>query len=710
MRRLVFDVETDGLLKELTKVHCIAAHDVDTGERWDWGPDGVEEGVRFLMAAGVLIGHNIVNFDVRALRKLFPWFKIKEECRLLDTLILCKLIWPVDVLIGRDMALFHKGVLPGKYIKRQSLAAWGFRLGEFKQEYDGGWEQWSQEMQDYLKQDVVANTALWKRCEERLGWTEAAAEKGTYVWPTLPIWIEHEAMAILSDQEDAGVGFDSEKAVNLLGHLTDLQMHLGDKLKAVFGQWWQPLDNPRTGRKAARDMTRKLTEFPDVTIPRFGKKGQPLKPYVGPPLEHYTKGVPYTRIVRVTFSPSSRQHLADRLQRVFGWQPTEFTDNKRNPQPQIDEVAIRAIPSSVIDEETRGAVLDYFIVSKTLGMLSSGNKSWMHYVQEDGRIRHICDQLGTITTRAAHRNPNLGQVPAVEVDEEKDSAGKVVKKTPVLGLKGGYGFECRDLFTAGREGWEMTGTDMSSLEFILLGHDLHPLDGGTFSERVCDPERDPHQEHAALTGLSRRDTKTTGYAYIFGAGDAKIGFGVGFTEEEIPELLRSKSLAGKLRWKRKMLGATYEEPNERTKAAISKGAVVKKRFEEAITGLKDLKKNMGEIAKERGWIKSITGGKLTIRKPHATLNARLQGGGAGACKLWMILLNKKLKERGLIWGRDYMQMLFVHDELQFGHRKGLGGAIAEASQEAAKETGRILGLHGEFRTESKTGTSWAATH
>jgi hypothetical protein len=282
----------------------------------------------------------------------------------------------------------------------------------------------------------------------------------------------------------------------------------------------------------------------------------------------------------------------------------------------------------------------------------------------------------------------------------------------------------------GIEGGEQSGTDMSSLEFILLGHDLAPLDEGVFSERVSDPNRDPHQEHSELTGLSRRNTKNVGYAYIFGGGDMKIGTMVGVTEDEVVDLLRYKGLQAKLNWRKKIEGSDYKEPTKREKATIAKGAVVKKKFEDAITGLKFLKDDMTQTAKTRGWIKSIAGHKLITRKPHAALNTRLQGGGAAACKLWsiiirMMLTNGKvgllnlpiieaatadLKREGLSLGKDFLQLLWVHDENQYGHRKGLGPTIKRVSNEAAQRAGEILGLRGRFRTDTKTGSSWAHTH
>jgi DNA polymerase-1 len=728
---LIFDCETNGLLRPgkdkqgtptppMDKVHCLAWHNVITKESRDFDPTNIEEGVRSLMEADFLIGHNIVGFDLKAIRKVYPWFKLKPTCIVLDTLILAKMVWPVDVLFSLDYKLFLQKKLPAKFMKRYSLESFGYRFGEFKDEYTGGWAEWNPTMQSYLRQDVRANTPLWEKLEYRLGWSDKARADGVYEVPDLAIEIEHGVQDIIADQELVGVGFNMAKATALLADLKNRQDALTAKLTDIFGEWWEARDDKEKGTRVPRAMKKKLTEFPDVTIRRFSEKtGKELKPYVGPPLEYYDPEAPFVRIKRTTFNPSSRKHLGDRLQAVFGWTPALYTEKG---QAQVDEGVIKNISSEVISEDVRRDLLDYFVVTKTLGQLSGSKKSWLESVApDDGRIHGRCDPLATITTRAAHTNPNLGQVPSVEVDDDK---------RPVLGIEGGFGFECRDLFEAGIEGWEMSGTDMSSLEFILLGHDLQPLDEGVFSERVSDPSRDPHQEHSELTGLSRKNTKNVGYAYIFGGGDMKIGVMVGVTDEEIRDLLKYRGLAGKLNWRKKIEGADYKEPSDREKATIAKGAMVKKKFEDAITGLKFVKDDMTATAKSRGWIKSIAGHKLICRKPHAALNTRLQGGGAAACKLWIIifhmvmqngkigLLNLPTIEKavadmpreGLKWGVDYIQMLWVHDEMQHGHRKGLGPVIKRVSNAAAQRAGEILKLRGRFRTDTKTGSSWAHTH
>lgn len=748
-RRIISDIESNGLLPGMStdghppmdKVHSATAEDIDTGEHFEWDPTNINEYPQWLAReVGVVIGHNFQGFDIRAIKYIWPEVDLLHIL-VLDTLIFCKMVWPADVLIGPDMKRFNSGTMPGKYLKRQSLGAWGYRLGNYKGEYDGGWMEWSPSMQEYMVQDGKVNLDLWRLIERRIGWdtgrdttsittnaltpsgpalsspsnsSESTAPQVTpsapsaYVWPWMPFWIEHETQKIVDAQQTRGVAFNRLAAEALVVDLKNQQAALGLKLADMFGSWWECLDNPEKGRKATRDRTRKLPEYPDITEPRFGKSGKPLKPYVGPPKEYVYEGSTACRIRWTTFNPNSRDHLANRLQKVYGWVPTQRTTSGR---AQVDEGAIKSIPSSVMDADTRKIILDYFVITKTLGMLQDGNKSWLHFVTEDNRIHGRIDPLGTVTGRGAHFNPNLGQIPSVRVDEVKNAGGKIISKKPIMGLAGGFGYEARSMFQASPETFtELTGTDMSSLEFILLGHYLSPHDGGSFTERVCDPERDPHAEHGELAGLTRGDAKTMGYLYIYGGGALKAGKAVGVEEAEIADLLLDRGLPNRLRFMRKIMGSNWEEPSDLDKAAIVKGAAVKKKFEGAITGLKDLMGDMKETAERNGYIRCIDGRKLHVRKAHATLNACLQGGGAAACKLWIMLFHRKMEAAGFHLMRDYNQVLWVHDELQIEHLPGMGPHIASLSNEAAKEAGEMLGLRGSFRTESKTGKNWAATH
>lgn len=630
-RTVISDIEANGLLREVSKIHCIVAIDVRTRELFSWRPWEILDALAFLEECELVIGHNFIDYDARAIEKLHPGWK---RPKILDTLILAKLIWPYDILYGPDMARITKGTMPAKLLKSHSLKAWGYRLGNFKGEYDGGWDVWCEEMHSYMEQDGWVCLDLYLLCLRRLGWLDP--KPGDYVWPTLPVELEHEVAVIIRREEEVGFDFDREAAIRLSQDLMNAKAELEQKLVDHFGSWWAPLDDPIRGKRPAKATKRKRTEFPDVTTPRFGKGGKPLAPYVGPPVEDYDPEAPFVRIERVTFSPSSRDHLGQRLQAVYGWKPKKYGTNGK---PTVDETTLEEIPESILPADLRRTLLDFFVVNKTLGQLSAGNKAWLRLIdEEDGRLHGRMDTQRAITGRGAHMDPNKAQVPAVSKDK--------VTKEPKLGVAGGFGWECRSLFKA-TEGRQQTGTDASSLELLCLGHYLEPLDGGVFSERVSDPNRDPHAEHAEMIGEARDDTKTTTYAYVYGAGPGKVGTTLSLDPSEVPDLLRYGPLKGILAWKKRCEGADYVEPDETGKARLAKGHRVIKAFEEKIPGLKDLKDSVMAMAAARGWLKGLDGRKLYVRKPHAALNTLLQGAGAIICKLWMTLVHEELAARGL---------------------------------------------------------------
>ena len=157
---LVFDIETDGLLHDLTQIHCIGIHDLDTGEDFafnDVGGEPITRAIGMLEDAERLIGHNIINFDIPAIWSLFPFFESKGT--IIDTLLLSRL-YHAD-LLEIDKKRDRKN-MPTKLYGSHSLESYGYRLGEYKASIETDWKQWSQEMQDYMMQDVQVTKKLWK--------------------------------------------------------------------------------------------------------------------------------------------------------------------------------------------------------------------------------------------------------------------------------------------------------------------------------------------------------------------------------------------------------------------------------------------------------------------------------------------------------------------------------------------------------------------
>ena len=159
---LVFDLETNGLLNDVTRIHCLAIYDSTTDEIETYNDEknnkySISEGIGKLLVADTIVGHNIIGFDIPCISKLYNYFT--PTARIIDTLILSRLYYPDRLEVDSKKP---KSNLPLQLRGRHSLEAYGYRLGEYKGEFGktSDWSEWSQEMEDYCAQDVVVTTKL----------------------------------------------------------------------------------------------------------------------------------------------------------------------------------------------------------------------------------------------------------------------------------------------------------------------------------------------------------------------------------------------------------------------------------------------------------------------------------------------------------------------------------------------------------------------
>ena len=158
---LVFDIEANGLLADVSTIHCIGIYNLDTDETHVFNDQGtcepITRGVTMLEEATNLVGHNIINYDLPVIQSCYPFFDFKGQT--VDTLILSH-VYHANIL-DIDKERQWKD-MPSKLYGSHSLKAYGYRLNEHKAEIDTEWHEWSQEMEDYMKQDVVVTRKLWK--------------------------------------------------------------------------------------------------------------------------------------------------------------------------------------------------------------------------------------------------------------------------------------------------------------------------------------------------------------------------------------------------------------------------------------------------------------------------------------------------------------------------------------------------------------------
>ena len=344
----------------------------------------------------------------------------------------------------------------------------------------------------------------------------------------------------------------------------------------------------------------------------------------------YVQGCPFTKLKQL--NPTSRDHIAWILQTHENWKPTQRTATGK---PVVDETVLKDIGS-----ETALLFLKCLDITKKLGMISEGVNAWQKLSTTCNRIHHHCG-VATSTFRCAHRKPNLAQVPSDE------RFRKLFRATPT---------------------YQMVSADLSGIELRMLAHYLSRYDNGRY-QRILTTG-DIHQTNADRIGITRRQVKTVTYAFLYGAGNTKLGY-------SYDKLLSEK-------------------------AASVKGAEIRKAYIAAIPGLADLLLAC-EKASKRGYANAIDGRRISVDKGHKFLNYLLQGSAATIAKRWMVIVNECLPPDG-------HQLSFVHDELNYECYPRFAEEFAKWLETAARLAGEHYNLRCPIAAEAKIGYTWADVH
>lgn len=662
-KRLVFDIEANGFLAAVTRQHCHVNVDPDTGELFDYadqpGYTPIERALDALSQADEIIGHNIIKYDIPVLEKLHGW-KPRADQKVTDTIIWTRLkftdLRDADYK-ARQLASANGTAFPGYYVGSHALEAWGFRMGILKGTYGylpngnsdpSAWVSWNAEMHDYMKQDGRVTVALLQRCQ-RTPTSEIALE------------LEHRFATIISMMERRGFAFNSTDAQQLYAELVKRRLEIGTKLRATFP--------PQT--------------VEEVFIPKANNKSR-----------GYEKGVPFTKRHVVEFNPSSRVMIADRL-KAKGWVPLDFTPGG---QPKIDETIL-----SKLDFPEAKVLADHFLVEKRIGQIAEGDQAWLR-LEHGGAIHANVNTLGAVTGRCTHSSPNIAQVPKV------GSA---------------YGEECRRLFIA-RPGYKLVGIDLAGVELRCLSHYMARFDGGAYGKAVVEgsskDESDVHSLNAKALGLTphtvynvfgkqktgRDIAKTFIYAFLYGAGDEKLGSIVGVSDEELarfPTTQRGRWTKAEQRLLRD--GRAVDPINV---SMIVKGGMLKARFLKQTPALDKLREQVVEKAKKAKHLIGLDGRVLFVRSAHSALNTLLQSAGAVLAKEATVIGYDKTIQRGWQWADDWALVAHIHDELQNEAREEIADEVGLTVVEAMREAGQKYNMRVPIDGAYKVGCNWAETH
>ena len=423
------------------------------------------------------------------------------------------------------------------------------------------------------------------------------------------IRLEHDIARIITQQENNGFLFDVTKADLLLGKLREKINEIEQKVRERFIP---------------------LPTFVKIVKPRYRKDGS-LSTVGLNSLGQGWENVmgDFSLIEMKEFNLGSRQQIA-RYLRYFGWKPTKFTEHG---QPIVDEKVLQGIT----DIPEAELIKEFLLLQKRIAQV----ESWVEAVAEDGRVHGRVITNGAITGRMSHQSPNMAQVPAVY--------------SP-------YGKECRELWVV-PEGYKLVGVDASGLELRILSHYMNDKE---YIDAIING--DIHTTNQSLAGLSTRDqAKTFIYAFIYGAGDEKLG-----------------AICGGSR---------------------NYGKAIKSRFLSRTPALANFRKRVDK-ATGKGWLKGIDGRKLRIRNRHSALNTLIQGGGAIVMKKALILLEEQVSKHKL----NARPVANVHDEFQYEvletQAEDFGNLAVDSIINAGKELGIRCPLNGEY----KYGNNWQETH
>src|SRR5210317_17710 len=329
------------------------------------------------------------------------------------------------------------------------------------------------------------------------------------------------------------------------------------------------------------------------------------------------------------FNVGSRQQVAERLS-AKGAVWTELTPTGK---PMVDEKTLKE--NNHVPEAAQ--VLEYLLLQKRYAQVNS----WIEHVQDDGRVHGRVTTNGAVTGRMTHQSPNMAQVPSVNSE---------------------FGKECRDCWVV-PEGRKLVGVDASGLELRMLAHYMGDEE---FTDVLL--RDDIHTRNQIASGLATRpQAKTFIYAFLYGAGDAKIGSIVGGTAKD--------------------------------------GNALRTRFLRNTPSLETLRERVGS-ASRKGYLVGLDGRRLWVRSEHSALNTLLQSAGAIIMKKALVLLDDYATQHNI----DYKFIGNIHDEIQSEVATEQAEKFGWLAVECIKAAGISFQLRCPLDGEYKVGSTWADTH
>lgn len=421
--------------------------------------------------------------------------------------------------------------------------------------------------------------------------------------------LEHNVQNIINRQTETGWLLDQEHAFILLAKLKEKKYELEEMVHEKF----IPLPT------FVREITPKYKKDGSLSVVGLRFAGEQWGNYIQT----------FSRIDYPEFNLGSRQQIGRYLQ-YFGWKPTKFTEKG---QAIVDE----SVLATVTDIPEASMIAEYLMLQKRIAQV----QSWLDAVEDDGRVHGYVNSNGAVTGRMTHSSPNMAQVPSVSAE---------------------YGADCRACWTSPK-GYKIVGMDASGLELRMLAH--YMKDEAYTNEILTG---DIHTANQLASGVdTRSQAKTFIYAFLYGAGDAKIGSIVGGTARD--------------------------------------GKRLKEKFLTNTPSLRDLRERVS-VASGRGYVLGLDRRRVYVRSEHSALNTLLQSAGAIVMKKALCLLD----EYATLWGLDYRFVGNIHDEIQTEVREDQAEKFGRLAVSCIEAAGQHYKLNCPLAGEYKIGDNWSETH
>lgn len=490
-----------------------------------------------------------------------------------------------------------------------SLKVWGERLGDFKTEFSG-FSEYTEEMKEYCKQDVHVTELLYNELmKEGEDFSQSS------------INLEHMVHAIMCEQERNGFTLD----IDLAQEIYTVCLKENNRIEAEIKKYMVPI----------------AVKAKDVEV-RYKKDGSIFAYQL---LDNQEVWGDYTKILWEEFNLASPTQINKRLDRL-GWKPTVKT--KSGESYKICPENLATIPDDA-PQAVKG--LKAWKVLETRWKIA---QEWLEKAQGDGRVHGTVITTGAVTHRAAHRGPNMANIPSVPHG-----------KTGILWkMDGMYAAECRQVFKV-PEGKKLVGTDAAGIQLRVLAHYMNDP---VYTEQVIDGDIHTFNKNALGNYCKDRPTaKTFIYAFLLGAGVGKIA---------------------------EILGCNGGQANKSMQ-----------NFYETLPTLKRLKSEASRAA-SMGWMKGLDGRILRIGSDHLALSVYLQGGETVIMRLANVFWQRKAKEERI----NFKQCAWVHDEWQTEVDADQAERLGEIQVQSIIDAGKFFKLNCPMDGEAKIGNNWLETH